>query len=405
MRKQKDTQRSTVKIGFDGKVYKTFRGPQARERFETEVRVLRYLEEKGCDFVPRLLSSEPDALKIVTSNCGAIVEQMGDDKLRGLFEELEGFGVRHDDPYLRNVTYRPKDGRFCVIDFEFATILEDVPVDGGGDETGGAEAKPAGPAVEWSCATDVGRYRKNNEDAFLALALDEEGAHYLGAEGAAGLGRSDFLFAVSDGMGGARSGEFASRIAVEKITQLLPRHFRRTGGGQSGSAEALTDLFRLIHLEMGLLGEAYPECSGMGATLSLCWFTPRRVLVAHIGDSRVYRWREGGGISQITHDDTQVGALQRSGKISDYEARNHPGRNRLMRALGGRNQYVDPQLEELPVGAGERFLICSDGVTEGVWDRALGRHLEARSEAGDLVAEAVRANGRDNATAVVVSVV
>ncbi len=124
MRQVKDTVRATVKIGYDGKVHKTFRGHMAKERFENECRVLKYLEEKGCPFVPRLLEAHPETLYMVTSNCGVRVDHLTDDRRKELFAELEQYGVRHDDPAQRNVTYRATDGRFCLIDFEFATILE-----------------------------------------------------------------------------------------------------------------------------------------------------------------------------------------------------------------------------------------------------------------------------------------
>ena len=81
--------------------------------------------EAGCDFVPRLLESDPEALKIITTNCGARVEHLNEKRLKELYDELETYGVRHEDAFLRNVTYRQQDGRFCLIDFEFATILNE----------------------------------------------------------------------------------------------------------------------------------------------------------------------------------------------------------------------------------------------------------------------------------------
>ena len=114
MIKVKDTLRATVHLSFDGRVFKVYHGPKAAERFDNEVRVLRHLKAKDCDFVPRLLEADRGKLRIITSNCGTRVE-------------LEKFGVRHDDPDVRNVTYRFSDGRFCVIDFEFATILPETP--------------------------------------------------------------------------------------------------------------------------------------------------------------------------------------------------------------------------------------------------------------------------------------
>jgi tRNA A-37 threonylcarbamoyl transferase component Bud32 len=124
MQEGKDTVRALVRIGYDGRVSKIFRGSRARERFENEVRVLKYLESRGCTFVPKLLESDPAELKMVTSNCGSRVEHMSEDRQKELFAELEQFGVRHEDPYLRNITYRASDGRFCIIDFEFATLLD-----------------------------------------------------------------------------------------------------------------------------------------------------------------------------------------------------------------------------------------------------------------------------------------
>jgi hypothetical protein len=123
MHQVKDTLRATVRITYDGRVHKTFRGPQAEQRFANEVLILRHLQARNCPFVPRLLESYPDELRIVTNSCGARVEHLDEERTRELFAELEAYGVRHDDPEMRNVTYRQSDGRFCLIDFEFATLL------------------------------------------------------------------------------------------------------------------------------------------------------------------------------------------------------------------------------------------------------------------------------------------
>ena len=123
MLKVKDTLRATVHLGFDGRVFKTYHGPNAKERFENEVRVLKFLEARGCHFVPRLLEADEKKLQVITTNCGTRVDHLDEQRAKELFAELEKFGVRHDDPDRRNVTYRQSDGRFCLIDFEFATIL------------------------------------------------------------------------------------------------------------------------------------------------------------------------------------------------------------------------------------------------------------------------------------------
>jgi predicted Ser/Thr protein kinase len=123
MLKVKDTLRATVHLSFDGRVFKIYHGANAKERFENEVHVLKFLEGRGCNFVPRLLEADEKKLRIITTNCGTRVDHLDEKRAKELFAELEKFGVRHDDPDMRNVTYRNSDGRFCLIDFEFATIL------------------------------------------------------------------------------------------------------------------------------------------------------------------------------------------------------------------------------------------------------------------------------------------
>ena len=123
----KDTLRAAVRISYDGRVYKTFRGPKAAERFANEVKILQYLEKRNCPFVPRLLESDPEKLQIVTTSCGSRVEHLDEERARELFAELELYGVHHEDAEVRNVTYRQSDGRFCLIDFEFASVLPESP--------------------------------------------------------------------------------------------------------------------------------------------------------------------------------------------------------------------------------------------------------------------------------------
>ncbi len=124
MREVKDTQRSTVRMGYDGRVHKQYHGLLAKERFENEVKVLEYLDDQKCRFVPSVLEVNRDELILVTSNCGAIVDKISSERTKELFEELEGYGVKHEDAFARNITYDPREGRFCIIDFEFATLTE-----------------------------------------------------------------------------------------------------------------------------------------------------------------------------------------------------------------------------------------------------------------------------------------
>ncbi|CAI8331878.1 MAG: Uncharacterised protein [Opitutia bacterium UBA7350] len=124
MHEAKNTARAVVKIGYDGRVHKHFKGPQAQERYENEKRVLSFLQERECPFVPRMLQHDDEHMYLVTSNAGQRVEHLSAGKYERLFEELKKYGVRHEDAEVRNITYNEKAGRFCIIDFEFATILE-----------------------------------------------------------------------------------------------------------------------------------------------------------------------------------------------------------------------------------------------------------------------------------------
>jgi serine/threonine protein phosphatase PrpC len=266
--------------------------------------------------------------------------------------------------------------------------------------------------LRWFGRTDRGRVRKNNEDAFLALQFDAREVHYLGKIGEASVEHIDLVFAVSDGMGGAHAGEFASRIAVDKITHLLPRSFKQSVVGlEAGFGDVLGELFAEIHSALTYLGSSDPDCAGMGATLSLCWFTPAWMYFAHVGDSRIYYFPARGGMKQLSHDDTHVGWLFRNGKLTEREARDHRARNSLQKALGAGHQFIDPQLGAVGLESGDRFLLCTDGLIDGLFDaqilelvRPMERQGPDWNPASALVDATLERAGRDNTTAVVVEV-
>src|SRR5271169_2514524 len=237
----------------------------------------------------------------------------------------------------------------------------------------------ASERLKWFGETDRGKVRPNNEDAFLGLQFDSKEVHHLGKLGEASTKNTDFVFAVSDGMGGAKAGEYASRITVEKITTLLPRSFQLSAAGlTAGVDDVLTELFNEIHKALSYVGSSYHECAGMEATLSLCWFTPRWTYFAHIGDSRIYYLpARGGGIKRLSQDDTHVDWLFRNGQLNEREARSHPRRNVLQKALGGENQFVAPQFGAVAYEPGDIFLLCTDGLIEGLYDSHLAQLIRA----------------------------
>jgi len=268
------------------------------------------------------------------------------------------------------------------------------------------------PFLRWSACTDIGRVRTNNEDSFLGLLLDANEVSYLGKFGEAFDASKNYLFALSDGMGGAMAGEFASRIAVEKITRLLPKYLIHLAKDDSWSLpktthsvlEVLVSLFHEIHRELLLLSASYQECHGMGTTLTLCWVRAEQVYFAHIGDSRLYHLPTTGGIIQLSEDDTHVGWLLRQGMITEYQSKHHPRRNLLQKVLGADHQFVTPQVGSVIYHSGDRFLLCSDGVTDQLFNHQLLELLSEsmlESPAAHLVHRAVDRSGNDNTTAIV----
>lgn len=264
---------------------------------------------------------------------------------------------------------------------------------------------PVPHLIRWSGVTDPGRFRANNEDAFLALNLNGTEVRYLGKDGEGTLDAEDYVFAVSDGMGGAKSGEVASRIAVDKITRLMPASFAAGAARiDRDFSNILEELFGSSHRAMLELSQSYEECRGMGATLSLCWFMPGWMAFGHAGDSRIYYLPEDGAMRQVTRDHTQPGRLLRSGKINERQARSHPRRNILEQVLGGRCTEVEPDIGRVACQPGDRFVICSDGLVDGLWDRRLEELARNELSARALVDYAVSESGRDNTTALIIEV-
>jgi protein phosphatase len=179
--------------------------------------------------------------------------------------------------------------------------------------------------------------------------------------------------------------------------------------------QILKDLFQSIHRELDRIGFDV-HCKNMGSTFTVVWIHGRLVMYAHIGDTRLYRLVRAEGestyplkMTQISEDHTFVGWLRRTGQINERQARFHPRKNVLSRALGASHQFVEPQIGSFTLSPGERLLLCTDGVIEGLWDHAI-RDLvcdatsldDPISPAERLVRTAVSESGRDNSTAIIV---
>ena len=237
-----------------------------------------------------------------------------------------------------------------------------------------------------SSRTDIGRLRSNNEDC---CSVDTR------------LG----LFIVADGMGGHAAGEIASAMAIEVVReQLVP--LLRDQPSAADLLAAMTDAIRLANRTVARTGEENPHWSGMGTTLTLLLLWGGQALLAHVGDSRLYRWR-AGQLEQLSDDHSLVGDQLRRGLISREEAETSNLRNILLQAVG-----ITPDLEicqkQLPLQADDVYLLCSDGLTDmldnGEITALLEQKLTVEEECELLLAQALEAGGKDNITLVLVQV-
>ncbi len=229
--------------------------------------------------------------------------------------------------------------------------------------------------------TDAGKVRQNNEDALLV-----------------GDGEDETLFVVADGIGGFEAGEVASSLAVEVLKDLPPD-------------EPFTAAMREANRRIVAAGRGDEKLSGMGTTVVAIRFggTQREPVaeVAHVGDSRAYLMR-GGDMRPITEDHSLVAELVRSGDLTRDQAAEHPQKNLITRALGA-DEEVDVDTAILPVEAGDRILLCSDGLSDMVPEGGISLILaespdDPEKAARGLLSAALEAGGNDNITVVVVDV-
>lgn len=227
--------------------------------------------------------------------------------------------------------------------------------------------------VDYTRRTDTGRQRQSNEDSLFARPP---------------------LFAVADGMGGARAGEVASRIAAEAFEPGLPDG----GEAQHGLAERA----REANARINALAGSDDAHAGMGTTLTAAYVGENDVAIAHVGDSRAYRLRDGE-LERLTRDHSLVYELYERGKITEEEMETHPQRSVITRALGPEPQ-VQVDASSHPARAGDVYLLCSDGLTSMVSEpriHELWLGAASLDEAGRALIDEANANGgRDNITVI-----
>ena len=227
--------------------------------------------------------------------------------------------------------------------------------------------------ADFTAATDPGRKRRRNEDAYVARPP---------------------LFAVADGMGGPRAGEVASGLAAAAV-----KASEAAGGGE----EQVVTLIQSANRSVYERSSEDASVSGMGTTMTVAVVDGRGVTIGHVGDSRAYLARSGR-LEQLTEDHSLVSELVRAGKLSPEEAENHPQRSVITRALGT-DPDVDVDAFTVAPEEGDVFLICSDGLTTMVGDEAIAQVLDANrgnldGAAKELIRLANKAGGEDNITVV-----
>ena len=243
--------------------------------------------------------------------------------------------------------------------------------------------------LRYGVATDVGLVREANEDSMLAQPP---------------------VFVVADGMGGHDGGEVASRIVVEEFARLAERGYDPRGGPDAVLATLRSCQRRLNEYGASHRGsDGGPWHGGTTAVVALLVETDDGPawLLTNLGDSRIYRVA-GGELLRVSNDHSVVQELVDAGRISEEQARVHPERHIVTRALGGPDP-LDPDFFVVALGEAGRILLCSDGVTDLIRDAeiaaVLGDNPDPRDAADRVVAAAMAAGGIDNATAVVVDVV
>lgn len=228
----------------------------------------------------------------------------------------------------------------------------------------------------------------------------------LPASGTHKLATRDLVFAVSDGMGGANAGDLASSLILGKMSEIIPETFKIAASGfYPDCLEFLESAIDSVHRH---INEATTEqTKGMAATLAMAWFTPENLYIANAGDSRIYLLRDGD-LRQVSRDHTMAWGQWTRGEISEFEYRNHPRRSALYGVIGGGHDRVSPHFDVIPYQIGDRFLLCTDGLIDGLWERNIKNGLRdganPQSGAESLLKRAVENSGIDDTTLIVIEV-
>ncbi len=248
--------------------------------------------------------------------------------------------------------------------------------------------------MKYFAFTDTGLKRANNEDAY---AVYDSTAYHPESN------RRMFLFAVADGIGGHSCGEVASNLACKELERLFDDMDPRSDTGLV--VERIEELVYAIDGRIRQGGKENPDCENMGTTLSALLIAEDFGVTVHVGDSRIYRLRNGV-LSQLTSDHTFVQEMIDEGDLSPSGAATHPLRNMLTRALGTQEPLEKIDTEILEILSGDRFLISSDGLHDMISgeeiESILKKHAVPRRSGKELLRKTLKSGGRDNITGIII---
>ena len=284
-------------------------------------------------------------------------------------------------------------------------------------DPGIAESKPSlcldsMVKVDFGAVSDAGKVRKNNEDHYLIGRLGRT-LEPLMTNMPDGLlpdniAEYGYGMVVADGMGGAAAGEVASRMATNLLVKLIIDTGKWGRRIDRDEAEALMDrmegYYKTIHEKLVQQGEINPAIAGMGTTLTAAYSFCSDLFVAHVGDSRVYLFRNGK-LRQLTHDHTMAQRLADNGDIPQDAVATHRLRHMLTNVLGGHSGPIITEVQQFQIKDRDRLLLCSDGLTEMVDDSDIAKVLQKienpQKACERLLSTALDAGGKDNITIVI----
>jgi serine/threonine protein phosphatase PrpC len=274
------------------------------------------------------------------------------------------------------------------------TPMQEITAEFSAEELGSAlpdEPLRVVPRVKFVARSEIGHARENNEDKFDFYEPDEE--PLLAARGS--------VYLVCDGMGGHNAGQIASELAAK---QFLHAYYHLGGTAQEAARHAILQ----AHHYIAEMASKIPSRYGMGTTLTALILKQDEGILAHVGDSRCYRLREGV-FEQLSRDHTLVARLVEQGIIPPEQAKYHPQRNVIRQAVGvaDPSEPLEPDIEIFALQAGDLYLLCSDGLTDMVDDaeiEAILRDEPPTRAAWRLVDRALANGGRDNITVALVRV-